>query len=229
MIAWTSMTLISGQSHPLETPRESRQMLSVFQDVFEVMEYDGNAQDSVGLSRDEEMGRVVALQDYFRSIRYARPATRSPSCQDLMVEVEGDVAGREADDMALVFELYRLSGLVCLARTGETRFGWMSGCEVEGLVDEAVVVMSQMETCQRQFPLVVLGSQARTDRQRRAVSELLDRTMSKATGRTIGCLRKTIEVSWIQTDLHADQDLLLDFGQLIRALCGNCLSVPNLG
>lgn len=223
------MTLISRQNHPLESPRESRQMLSVFQDVFEVMEYDGNGQDSVELSRDEEMGRVVALQDYFRSIRYVRSTTGSPDRQGVIIEVEGDIAGREADDMALVFELYRLSGLVCLARTGEIRFGWTSGYEVDGLVDEAVVVMSQMETCQRQFPLVVLGSQARTDRQRRAVSELLDRTMSKATGRRVGCLRKTIEVSWIQTDLHADQDLLLDFGQLIRALCGNCLSVPNLG
>ncbi|KXJ88723.1 fungal-specific transcription factor domain-domain-containing protein [Microdochium bolleyi] len=212
-------------NHPLRRPKQGRQILGLFHDVFDLMLYQAPAAEGLDRSRDEEMARVTQLTDEVESMVYADHMQAVADSSDLCVG-EDPVPWRENDEMPSVFELYRLSALLCLARTGESRFGWPAS--IEAILDKAMAVMQDMETCQRQFPVLVLGSQARTEEQRRVVIDLLERSTKSVAGRTLVCLQKSIEFSWVQADLHADEDLLLDFGQLMRTLCGNCMSVPNL-
>ncbi|KAH7041523.1 fungal-specific transcription factor domain-containing protein [Microdochium trichocladiopsis] len=212
-------------AHPLQAPKPNRKILSLFHDVFDAMKYQPLTASGMGLTQDEELARLLDLQEQVRNAKYVEQCPPRSGTLDVM-ETEDELARRDLVDMPAVFELYRLAALTCLARTGESRFGLPA--KIDGLLEDALGIMRRMETCQRQFPVLVLGTQAKTEPQRRAVVDLLDRTTDALTGRTMACLKRSVEVSWVQMDLHADQDLILDFSQLMRTLCGNCSSVPNL-
>lgn len=203
----------------MRCPKPGPHVLALLHQVFDFML---DPESHGELSRNDEMAELQKLQIQIRNLDYESQRR----IQTVPNETRDEMSSREDAQMPLIFEMYRLSALVCLSRAGESRFSWPN--EGDALMEEAAEVMDRLGNCQRQFPLFVLGSEAQTNEHRQVVMELVDRSMADHAGRSLTCLKKSIEFMWVQRDLHADQDLLLDVSMMMRTVCGNCLAVPNL-
>jgi hypothetical protein len=72
--------------------------------------------------------------------------------------------------------------------------------------------------CGHFFPVFILASETRTDEPRTAILNLIDRIERNAKIRGIKRLRHTIQSIWVQQDLHADSDLLVNYLGMMSAV-----------
>ncbi|TLD26579.1 hypothetical protein PspLS_04344 [Pyricularia sp. CBS 133598] len=96
--------------------------------------------------------------------------------------------------------LYPLSLLIYLHRGTE---GVAAAC-VEDDVSSAFRHLVGKSVCDRQFPLFIIGCEARTDEQRTAVLDLMTRSETLKSSRSIGHVRLLLEAAWAQDDLLAE-------------------------
>ncbi|KAH7175023.1 fungal-specific transcription factor domain-containing protein [Fusarium flagelliforme] len=139
---------------------------------------------------------------------------------------EGGQHEHTRDRAAALLELYRLCALIYIARARETTLGQI--LNITHLHDRAFALLAAMPSCEKQFPIFVIGTEASTEEQRCIILDLLQRTEKDKMCRQQDCLRRGLEVVWVQRDLHTDQDLLLDYIELFRRICSSCENVPNL-
>lgn len=139
---------------------------------------------------------------------------------------EGGQQEHTRDRAAALLELYRLCAFIYIARARETTLGQIPN--IPQLLDRAFALLAAMPSCEKQFPVFVIGTEASTEEQRCIILDLLQRTEKDKMCRQQGCLRRGLEVAWVQRDLHIDQDLLLDYIELLRRICSSCDNVPNL-
>ncbi|KAI9742119.1 MAG: hypothetical protein M1834_000509 [Cirrosporium novae-zelandiae] len=104
-----------------------------------------------------------------------------------------------------IAELYRIATLVYLKRAAQKHPS--SSCEVRELIDNAMMLLSQLETCERPFPLFVIGCEARDDIQRSQIIDILSKTQQQRKVGNLISVQEMIEVAWIQDDLHTEQEL----------------------
>ncbi|KAK5655541.1 hypothetical protein OQA88_5472 [Cercophora sp. LCS_1] len=127
-------------------------------------------------------------------------------------------SANESTGNGSVTELFRLAVLVYLNRAAEDALN--SYKTTQKHVERAFSLITQMETCIRQFPLFIFGCEARSDDQRRAVLDLLSRTEKQQSSRSCNYVRIILQASWAQDDL-ADGEMeyrnppdLLGFAQV---------------
>ena len=76
-------------------------------------------------------------------------------------------------------------------------------------IDKAFAVLSQLNSCERQFPVFVLGCEARTDDQRVIVLDLISKTEGNVASRSFRHIKLLLEAIWAQDDLvdrqHGDR------------------------
>ncbi|KAI1152954.1 fungal-specific transcription factor domain-containing protein [Nemania diffusa] len=131
-----------------------------------------------------------------------------------------EVAGR----MAALTELYRTSALVYVGRICENRFG--EARDLGPLLAKGFAQIEQADACERLFPLFILGCEADTDERRMAVLNLLRRTEGSTHVRALDCLRRGLDSVWVQHDLHADQDVMLDYMNKLNAVISSSPTPP---
>lgn len=68
-------------------------------------------------------------------------------------------------------------------------------------IDKAFAVLSKLSSCERQFPVFILGCEARTDKQRAIVLDLIFQTEVNAASRSFKHIKLLLEVIWAQDDL----------------------------
>ncbi len=85
-----------------------------------------------------------------------------------------------------------------------------------------------MRTCELQFPLLILGYEARTDEQRMMILDLVQRTEENGYGRSMVCLRRGLEALWIQEDLVSDQELVPKYMDRFSAIISRTRFIPSL-
>jgi hypothetical protein len=93
---------------------------------------------------------------------------------------------------------------------------------------DAFALMSKVTTCERQFPLLILGAEATTDEERRIVLDLIARTERKTQIRALKCLREAVKSLWALGDLPADGDMRMSFRDrlaVVAASAGNLYSI----
>ncbi|KAL4946310.1 hypothetical protein BDV06DRAFT_218440 [Aspergillus oleicola] len=83
----------------------------------------------------------------------------------------------------------------------------------------------------RQFPLFILGSEARTDEERCIILDLLDRTEADPSSRSFFLVREFINMVWVQRDLalfegREDSEKGLGYGEVFSAVLGVTLILP---
>ncbi|KAI1112719.1 fungal-specific transcription factor domain-containing protein [Nemania sp. NC0429] len=130
-------------------------------------------------------------------------------------------------DIAIMTELYRTAVLVYVARVCENRFGEAREPEVRRLLDAGFAQLERLDVCERLFPVFMLGCEADTDERRVAVLALVRRTEAKTHVRSLDCLRGGLRAVWIQDDLHADQDVMLDYMNKLNAVISSCPAPPT--
>ncbi|KAF4972586.1 hypothetical protein FSARC_859 [Fusarium sarcochroum] len=108
-------------------------------------------------------------------------------------------------DFKMVTELYRLATLIYLRRasagtlpTNRTFVEW---------IEKAFALLVQLPAFQWPFPLLIFGCEARTDKQRMVILDLMRRTMGNTEFRNIQTVKRVIETIWVQNDLSSTDDL----------------------
>ena len=92
-------------------------------------------------------------------------------------------------------------------------------------IDRAFSIFSELSSCKRQFPLLILGCEARTDQQRAIVLDLIARTEKGTSSRPIIQVKILIHAMWAQDDL-ADQEL--NYWDKLSSIISACSIVPSL-
>ncbi|KAI3327809.1 hypothetical protein HD806DRAFT_484001 [Xylariaceae sp. AK1471] len=129
------------------------------------------------------------------------------------------------DRLAVLTELFRAAVLVYIARVCETKFGELR--DLTPLLDRAFIQIEQLHTCERLFPIFILGCEAKTDERRIAILDLVRRTEENTTVRSLECLRRALDSVWIQDDLHADQDMTLDYMNKLNVIVSSSPTLPT--
>ncbi|KAF2792458.1 hypothetical protein K505DRAFT_307580 [Melanomma pulvis-pyrius CBS 109.77] len=126
---------------------------------------------------------------------------------------------RQIEDIA---ELYRLAGLIYLNRAG--RNVPTSSPVLQRLTEKAFVILETLHTCERTFPLFLVGCEARTDDQRTIVLRVIDRTQSRFPPASIMRIRGYIERFWAQNDLDTGQ--AIDYALKMTTAMSNADGLP---
>ncbi|KAI2628136.1 fungal-specific transcription factor domain-containing protein [Hypomontagnella submonticulosa] len=123
---------------------------------------------------------------------------------------------------ALTAELYKLAMLVYLNRATSNVLNQAPRTQQQ--IDEAFTILSQMDSCPRQFPVFIIGCEARTDTQRVTVLDLMDRTEKIVASRSFNYVRILMEGIWTQDDL-ANGDI--NYGDKLSSVFKRCSILPT--
>ncbi len=126
-------------------------------------------------------------------------------------ELERSPQGESARKVA---ELYRLAGLIYLYRACKRLPS--TSPKVQAAVDAGFDILASLKTCDRAFPLAIIGCEAGRDQDRLMIMDLLRRTRECRKLGNFGMTQQFIEASWAQDDLCFDEEL--NYGQKFDAI-----------
>ena len=129
----------------------------------------------------------------------------------------------DATEMTAVVELHRLAMLVYLSRASGDLLG--QGTKGQQHLDKAFAIFSRLRACERQFPVFILGSEARTDHERAIVLDLMSRTEKKNSSRSLTHAKILVQAMWAQNDLTDGE---IDYWAKLTAIISCCSIVPSL-
>lgn len=150
-----------------------------------------------------------------RRLKYAQ--------QEVQIEDLDDTTLAEATrQIRSIAELYRLAGLIYLYRAG--RKTSPSNSKLQSFVEAAFRILGAMQTCERTFPLFVVGCEARTDVQRAIVLQLLSTTQTRFTPSNILRVHNYIERFWAADELDFNQEI--DYAEKVTAILSSSGALP---
>ena len=120
-------------------------------------------------------------------------------------------------------ELYRLAALLYLNRAALK----YSGHELKHrrLVEEALLLLGDLQVHQASWPLFIIACEAKTDAQRKEVLRLFPETAPRLYVKSsIDGLRHMVQTCWNQDDLHADRGL--DYTTKLSAVISSSKFLP---
>ncbi|KAK4233439.1 fungal-specific transcription factor domain-containing protein [Achaetomium macrosporum] len=130
-----------------------------------------------------------------------------------------------ADDSAdtpLLTELYQLAMLVYLNRATENLLNQWPRTQRQ--IDRAFAILAQLDSCDRQFPVFILGCEAKSDEQRAVVLDLTDRAEKGVSSRSFNHVRRLLQAIWAQDDL-AEGDI--NYWDKLSYVIGCCRIMPT--
>lgn len=95
---------------------------------------------------------------------------------------------------------------------------------IRSRLEAAFEILPQLDTVQRQFPLLIIGCEAKSDEHRIAVLDLITRTEEKDGLQNLGSLRAMIQSLWVQDDL-AEREL--GYSEKIEAVLSSSPTLPS--
>jgi hypothetical protein len=136
-------------------------------------------------------------------------------------EHENSMPGQRIPACWGTMELFQLTLLVFLERASSGASG-KSG-KLSDKLDRAFSLIDQLETFERQFPLLILGCEARNDWEKIAILGLISRTEQNSRTRSLGNIKSLLQSLWAQEDL-AQHGLV--YTAKIRAVLGSSGILP---
>lgn len=110
----------------------------------------------------------------------------------------------DSSDTLLIMELYQLAILVYISRASENLLNQRTCTQQQ--IDKAFTIFTRLGSCDRQFPVFILGCEARSDDQRAVILDLISRTEKNISSRSFNYVRMLLQAIWAQDDL-ADGDV----------------------
>ena len=110
-------------------------------------------------------------------------------------------------------ELFQLTLLVYLERASGRSSGQSGKLRLR--INKAFTIFSQLGTCQRRFPLLILGCEAQTDEERIVLLDLVTRTEENSSVRNFRSMKDILQSLWAQDDL-AEKNL--GYSEKIKAV-----------
>ncbi|KAI8625235.1 fungal-specific transcription factor domain-containing protein [Xylariaceae sp. FL1651] len=128
-------------------------------------------------------------------------------------------------DLELTVQLFQLATLIYLARASQNPL--KPPAKLGHLVDEVFAGPVPTCSCRHVFPLFIIACEANTDEQRAAILEMIDRSEKRGYVRSMAAFRAQLQSFWIQQDLHADSDLILDYLSSMKAVISSNRALPS--
>ncbi|GKT90206.1 hypothetical protein Ct61P_08056 [Colletotrichum tofieldiae] len=135
-------------------------------------------------SVDDYKGFLEVLDWRIRSL----PIPKVPDNDDLAL-----------DDVTLVFQLYRLAILLFLNRSFEGLID--QPIRTQQHIDKAFALLPRLRYCKQQFPIHIIGCEARTDQHRAVVLDVISRTEKMSSSRSLNYCKRILHTVWAQDDL----------------------------
>ncbi|KAH8683782.1 fungal-specific transcription factor domain-containing protein [Ilyonectria robusta] len=133
--------------------------------------------------------------------------------------------GDTGDEPHIPIELYQMATLIYLVRASQSPRE--PPPVLEHLIERAFAVPVRAPSCDHFFPLFILACEARTDQQRALILELIDRTEKKVQVRSMKGLQAEIKSVWVQQDLYADGELLVNYFGLMNTVISSNRTLPS--
>ncbi|EWZ32224.1 hypothetical protein BFJ63_vAg5329 [Fusarium oxysporum f. sp. narcissi] len=161
------------------------------------------------------------------------PQSHSPeyrnSLRRLEAQVDDLIASPVPNDLnpesAFALELYRVATRIYIARASQSP--WEAPAVLDSLVDALFNGPVASCTCIHFFPLLILACESRRDDQRVAILNLIDRTQRDARIRSMKAVTNAIQAVWVQQDLHADSEVLVNYMDLLSIGISSSSSIPS--
>jgi hypothetical protein len=136
-------------------------------------------------------------------------------------EYNNSLPGQMGLPSSLVLEIIKLTLLVYLERASGIHPS--QSVKMSLRIQKAFTIFSQLEIWHRQLPLLILGCEARTDKDRMVIIDLISRTEQSIGGQSFGNLKSLIQSLWSQDDL-AEREL--HYTDKIRAVLSSSNNLP---
>jgi hypothetical protein len=173
----------------------------------------------IAVSAKHSRQRSVEEQaDYFKYLRILEFNIRKtlPS----IVAHDGDT------NTQLATELFTLALLVYLGRATSDLLPELVD-KTEQHIEKAFSLFPTLKCCDRQFPLFVLGCEARSDEDRAVYLDLVSRTQARSQAAPLVQVETLVKASWVQSDLADHAGLKFDYIEKLNALISSCKVIPN--
>ncbi|KAG7137162.1 hypothetical protein HYQ45_005418 [Verticillium longisporum] len=122
-------------------------------------------------------------------------------------------------------EAYRISTIIYMSRvTGESV---VPESDIPLLVERGLRMTSLISSCERPLPLLILGSEARTDEARVRVLDLLGAANDRGRDRDLRSVRWLLHALWTQDDLASDDDREVDYIDKLSYVFSSSVLVPH--
>lgn len=103
------------------------------------------------------------------------------------------------DYEVLVMKVYQLAMLLYLARSSDGLID--QPIRTQQHMDQAFAIFPRLSSCKHQFPIYVIGCEARTDEQRAVILDVIDRTEKMGASRSLSYCKTLLQAIWAQDDL----------------------------
>jgi len=131
--------------------------------------------------------------------------------------------GEWSTDIDLASHMYQTATRIYLVRAAQS--SWETSTELDSLIDGALAMpVLRSCSCTHFFPLFIVACEARTDERRAAILSLIGRAEISVQARNMAWLKDVIRSIWVQYDLYADSDLLVDYLAMISAVVSRASS-----
>lgn len=127
-------------------------------------------------------------------------------------------------DTAIAVDVWQKATQIYLARATQTTYPTDM---LEEIIEEAFQGPIRNCPCPHFFPLFVVACEARTDARRIAILDLIDRAERSGLVRSKLWLKDVIQATWVQMDLHADDEVLADYMATISRVLGSVDVIPS--
>ena len=127
-----------------------------------------------------------------------------------------------SDDATLVMQLYQLAILLFLNRSFETLIDQPR--RMQQHIDKAFAILPRLRSCKQQFPIHVIGCEARTDEQRAIVLDVISRT-EMSSSRSLNYCKRILEAVWAQYDLADGTNI--GYRDNLTVVISHCLILPS--
>jgi hypothetical protein len=145
--------------------------------------------------------------------------------RNLPVSTELQAGDNAHTDGALVLQLYQLAMLVYLGRACENQLNQpVIALRTAQHVKTAFALVPQLSSCERQFPVFIMGCEARTDEQRVAILDLVSRTEKKSSSRSFNQVKHLLQAIWAQDDLAVGD---ISYWDKLTSIITSCLVTPT--
>ncbi|RSL59557.1 hypothetical protein CEP54_007225 [Fusarium duplospermum] len=158
-------------------------------------------------------------EDYMRRLRALENRIDSVSVTSTSAKL--------SQDAAFAVELYQVATRIYLARASQSPYE--PPANLDSLIEAGFSGPQKTCTsgCEHFFPLLILACEARRDDQRVAILNLVERTQRDSRIRTVRGVMDAIQSIWVQQDLHADGDVLVNYLDVMSAGISSTSTIPS--
>ncbi|KAM0437833.1 hypothetical protein ACHAPT_002198 [Fusarium lateritium] len=132
-----------------------------------------------------------------------------------------------SNDASFAVELYQVATRIYLARASQSP--WEPPENLDSLIEAGFSGTSKTcaSGCEHFFPLLIIACEARRDEQRVAILNLVERTQRDFRIRSVRGVTDAIKSIWVQQDLHADGDILVNYLDVMSAGISSTSTIPS--